>query len=131
MGFWQATADLKLIPASGIIREIPKRGYELQDVEEAERNFPGLAMRLGQFVRFHGVLHRPTGVYEYGLMVSPNWPSASLGLMQIDHHLGMLVAYSYLGLWLASHPKTEVLLHPALRRYLVGFNPLERVSYGK
>lgn len=119
MDFWSSQADLKLMPGTGVVREIHKKGYELQGVEDSvETRYPGLRMRLGQRVRLFSELNKSTGIFEYGLLVSPNWPTANLGLLQIDMQLGMLLPYSYLMMWWVDHPKATILLHSALRRYM-------------
>lgn len=131
MGFWEASAELKLIPALGVIREIPKVGFELQGVDDSvELRYPGLRLRLGQRVRFYGEAHKPTGVYEYGLLISPNWPQATLGLIQTDHHLGFMISYLFMMLWWLDHPTVRILLHPDLKRPMREFVLPERFYYG-
>lgn len=132
--FWTEPADLRLIPACGVVSKTyakpapgallpngkrPKGKWEFRMPIEKEwdRRFPSLSQKLGEYLYLQG--RKNQNEYIYGLLVSPSWPKMSLGLFQTRIHFddkedSWIIAQSYalLHLWCMDHPESDVLLYP-------------------
>ncbi len=108
-----ATADLFLITTNSAIRKdgalVMGRGIARQ----ARDRFPGLAASLGRHI-----LNTCGRLGAYGLLVSPRWPEAKLGVFQVKQHYGQpasleLIRHStaMLCAWCAEHPGAQVALN--------------------
>jgi len=120
---WSAydDADLFVITTNAAIKRngalVMGRGIARQ----ARNRFPGLDTALGQQIL--SVCGSPsaslrTGQGEYGLLVSPRWPTAKLGIFQVKFHYRQAASLdlirrstAMLCAWCADHPYTQVALN--------------------
>lgn len=108
-----ATADLFLITTNSVIRKdgalIMGRGI----AKQARERFPGVAEALGQHI-----LNTCGSLGEYGLLISPRWPTAKLGAFQVKRHFSQIASLELirrstaaLCAWCSEHPDASVHLN--------------------
>ena len=109
---WTAyeNTDLFLITTNAVIKRngalVMGRGI----AQQARDRFPGLDSALGQ-----QILRKWGNQGAYGLLVSPRWPTAKLGLFQVKRHYSHsasldLIRHStaMLCAWCAEHPNAQI-----------------------
>lgn len=106
---WDAS-DLFLITANSYIRRDGALAMGRGIAKEARDRLPGIDLTLGEAIR-----RRCGHKGVYGLLVSPQWPKAKLGLFQVKRHFASRAdtiiiekATSLLHEWSLSHPHTRV-----------------------
>jgi len=77
---WSET-DLFLITANSFVKHTGQLVMGAGIARQACDRFPGLDAILGQAIR-----ETCGHLGEYGLLVSPHWPAASLGVFQVKYH---------------------------------------------
>lgn len=112
--FWNEPGDLKLIPTRGSLG----KDNVLAVPAEWETRFPGLGLRLGQVIRAKSAYNKKSGLFEYGLLLSPQWPKSSLGMFQVDNDDLTLRSGIDLHFWKRAHPGLKVVLHPKAEQLL-------------
>ena len=114
-------ADLFLITTNATLKQngalVMGRGIARQ----ARDRFPGLDLALGghiQSVCDGSANALRSGLSEYGLLVSPRWPTAKLGAFQVKTHYRQpadlaLITHSTaaLAVWCEAHPQAAVHLN--------------------
>jgi len=131
---WPAT-DLFLITANSFVKRTGQLVMGAGIARQARDRFPGLDLTLGQAIR-----ETCGHLGEYGLLISPRWPAARLGLFQVKCHwsteaLPELIRRSTekLTVWANAHPDCRIdlnfpgigngRLHPAQVLPIVGQLP--------
>jgi len=107
--------DGRLVMGAGIAKQARDRWYGRLDLR--------LGALLTERAKHKTEFLRRSTIYtmlepEYNLLVSPQWPSASLGLFQVKRHFHMDASIGIiqrstdaLAAWCAEHPKAEVHLN--------------------
>jgi len=106
---WPET-DLFLITANSFIKRTGQLVMGAGIARQARDRFPGIDTTLGQAIR-----ETCGHLGEYGLLISPRWPAARLGLFQVKYHwnteaLPELIHQSadQLTEWASAHPDCRI-----------------------
>jgi hypothetical protein len=114
-------SDLFLITTNATLKQNGALAMGRGIARQARDRFPELDLALGQRIQSvcgSSVDARRSGLSEYGLLVSPRWPSAKLGAFQVKYHYRQpakldLIARSAeaLAVWCEAHPQARVHLN--------------------